>query len=112
RPSNPSPPASRVGLRVSGTGGVLVTPADRLFGIGEPGREPPVGRSIPPGAHAPGSPAATRATQGAVDRPSSRRYHHPHSFRRARPGFPRSSPMLTKRLIPCLDVDRGRVVKG
>ena len=28
------------------------------------------------------------------------------------PDVPRCTPLLTKRIIPCLDVDRGRVVKG
>src|SRR5438552_14938868 len=31
---------------------------------------------------------------------------------RRRSSFPRRTSMLTKRIIPCLDVDRGRVVKG
>src|SRR6187399_1059727 len=30
----------------------------------------------------------------------------------SRKGFSRFSPMLTRRIIPCLDVDKGRVVKG
>jgi cyclase len=35
------------------------------------------------------------------------RFFHPSSFR-----LHPSIPVLTKRIIPCLDVDRGRVVKG